>query len=90
MSEQLPGQVSLEEVLNKKPSIGKLWEDVAKLRLELKERYQSLDKRLSEMSLEVWASPDGQRLQRLADNLFTASLQIEDAMAILTRAQRLK
>lgn len=89
-NEQLPGQIALEEVLDERPSIGQLWQDVAKLRGQLRKRYEGIDERLEKMSLEVWGSPDGQRLQRLADNLFTAALQIEDALEILSRAQKLK
>lgn len=88
MGEQLPGQISLEEVLDERLSLGKLLKDTVKLFGEFRKRYESIDKRLTEMSLETWSSAEGQRLQRLADNLFTAALQLEDAMEVISRAQR--
>ena len=86
---QLPGQIALEEVLDERASLGQIWQDTAKLFGQLRKRYERIDKRLTDMPLEIWSSAEGQRLQRLADNLFTAALQLEDAMEVISRAQRI-
>lgn len=84
---KLPGQIELEEVLEEKLPLRELRKDIARIHGQLRERYQSIDSRLTKMTLEAWSSADSQRLQRLADNLFTASLQLEDALEVISRAQ---
>lgn len=87
---KLPGQIELEEVLEERPSLNELWQETVTLFGRLRARYESIDKKLESMTLEAWGSAEGQRLQRLADNLFTATLQLEDAVAVMSRAQRNK
>lgn len=87
---QLPGQIELEEVVEERPEIHLLWQDALKLFGKLRQSYERIDKKLESMTLEAWSSAEGQRLQRLADNLFTATLQLEDAVAVMSRAQRIK
>lgn len=71
----------------KKRELGSYQERVTKLHAEVLQETREKNEFLESLSLEEWASPEGQKVREYTDNLIFATINLHDARIFLGRAE---